>query len=260
MRSPVTDKWDREELERLNAEPWMVELLEVNPDYPHWGPHEDYMRNNRSGWSAPAAVPTWSDFGWTLDDMNEVVHFYFEVRRDSVECATCAGGGYHPEAQPVANSFYAQMNREGESWNDKIAEDEVLALWEAGRLRHDFKELPTAEQVNAWQRGRGLGHDAINRCTLIEARLKRLGLPKDCPTCDGHGYTFTEDAAHAGLVLWVIHPRKGASRGVEIERVDRADLPAIRAFLDAAARRNAARFARITKLPEEPARESTPTP
>ena len=41
--APTDDKWDREALERLNAEPWMVELLDLNPGYCSWGPHEDYM-------------------------------------------------------------------------------------------------------------------------------------------------------------------------------------------------------------------------
>lgn len=43
MRTKPQDDDDREDLAKLNAEPWMVKALELNPDYPHWGPHEDYM-------------------------------------------------------------------------------------------------------------------------------------------------------------------------------------------------------------------------
>lgn len=37
MRTYPTDEYDIEALKKLNAEPWMVELLKCNPDYPFWG-------------------------------------------------------------------------------------------------------------------------------------------------------------------------------------------------------------------------------
>lgn len=33
MRTYPSDKYDKEELERLNAESWMAELLKCNPEY-----------------------------------------------------------------------------------------------------------------------------------------------------------------------------------------------------------------------------------
>lgn len=253
MRSyDASSEWDQEELARLNAEPWQLELLALNPSYTFWGPHEDYMwTGNDAGWRVPIIAPDWSSAPIILDDMNEVVNFYFAVNRESAECSTCGGNGYHPDAQEVVNSYYAHMNPAGEQWHDKITQDEVDALWEAGRLRPEFKERPTTAEVNARERGPGFGHDAINRGILTEARLKRLGLPKICPECEGHGYVFTAPAAHVSLVFWLIHPRKGASRGVEVERIERADLPAVFAFLRAAAQRNAERFDKIP--PTDPA-------
>lgn len=236
-------KWDREEVEDLNAEPWMLDLLRANPEYTGWGPYEDYMSKDGNGWDSRVIVASWADFTWGLDDLNEVVNFYFEVERASKECATCEGNGYHPEAQRVVNTFYAHMNSGGESWKDKITEDELAALVEAGRV----PATATVDQINAENRpgARGFGHDAINRSILTEARIERLGLKKHCPTCEGRGSVYTEDAAHVGLVLWFLHPRKGCSRGVHVQRIQQSDIPAIRAYLAGAAARNAARFAKI---------------
>lgn len=46
---------------------------------------------------------------------------------------------------------------------------------------------PTAAEVNAWSRGRGMGHDAINQSTCVEARCAREGVPYRCQRCGGTG-------------------------------------------------------------------------
>jgi len=251
--------YDEAEAKKLNAEQWQLDLLNLNPNYPYWGPHEDYMIVDGSGWDSAIIHETWDIFGpWTLDDLNECVNFYFSVNRESKECPTCGGNGYHPDAHEVVNTFYSHMNSHGIAWNDKITQDEVQALIDAGRLR-DFTRnkpagyIPTAEEVNAAQRGGEflMSHDAINRSILIEARLKRLGLPHHCPTCEGSGYVYTAPNAHVTLTLWILHPRKGCSRGVEISRIEQRDLPAIFAWLRHAAERNAQRFSKIPPPKEE---------
>ena len=307
---------DCEDLASLNAEPWQIELLAMNPEYPHWGPYEDYMavrgameppdelgRKGEGGWNARALPDSWSAFGpWGLDSYNEVVHFYFELNRESRECETCEGSGYHPDARWVSESFYqhstpfrgrtarddaaslvmagfsgklprhlkpsspneATLARYGAAfrtfceemecgdgaWDNKITTDELEALMSADRL-HNFQGLgrtPTVAEVNAAQRGPGIGHDAINRGILIEARCKRFGIPLFCPTCAGDGSVFTAPAATVSLILWVLHPRKGCSRGVEVKNLLQEELPEVFRYLRAAAKRNAERFSRI---PEE---------
>ena len=235
-----------DEAKQLNAEQWQLDLLKANPPYCGWGPHEDYMCGAGEGWNSRIIVPTWTEFGpWDLDDLNECVNFYFEVNRASEECKTCGGNGYHHAAQDVVETFYPHMCEarnlsRSMAWNDKITQDECDALIEYGRAPIGS----TAEQINARNRpgARNMGHDAISRMYLIDARLKRLGLPKTCQACDGHGYTFTEPAAHVSLILWWLHPRKGCSRGIEVTRIERHDLPTVQAFLKAAAQRNAERF------------------
>lgn len=308
MRSKPDDEYDEKELERLNADPWMVEQLSLNPDYTCWGPHEDYMFTKGDGWNAPIEMARWSDmFG--LDDMNECVHFYFQINRASEPCGVCGDNGYSPDAQWVTESFYShsspfklqtarelqsraimegfgggrrvepvlghggypdeatiarygdafrsfceEMRRVG-SWHDRITQDEVDSLQEEGRLctwnaetkKHERIPL-TAAQVNAGQTaglGGGYSHDAIDRMILVRRRCERLGVPLTCLRCEGHGSVFVEPKAHLSLVLWMLHPRKGASRGVAVKRVERDELPAVYAWLRGADARNRERFSRI---------------
>lgn len=242
--------FDKDESEKLIAQQWQLNLLELNPSYVYWGVGEDYMTTQDRGWETSVVFPAWRGNELELDDMNECVHFYFSVNRDSKECPTCGGEGYHPEAHEVTNGFYTHMNQKREHWNDKITQDEVQALLDSGRLC-DFTQgkpggyIPNAEEVNAAQ-GKGMmGHDAINRMILIRQRLKRLGLPNECPECDGNGRVYTAPEAHVSLTIWVLHPRKGAARGFEYALVNQADLPSIFAFLRKAAKRNAERFSKI---------------
>jgi len=250
MRSFPSDKYDHKELARLNAEPWMVDLLKRNPEYVYWGPHEDYM-TGKGQWTEAVFKDSWAEFDWQLDELNECVNFYFSVVRESTPCLACDESGYNPATHAISEDFYAFDKPRGEGWADKITEDEVAALAAANRLHHFKREdgrLPTAAEVNAAQAGAGFNsHDAINRHILIEARAKRLGVYGKCQDCEGHGYVYTEPAAHVSLTLWMLHPRKGCSRGVEIKRVEEADLLAVYKWLRTAAARNADRFAHIPR-------------
>lgn len=145
--------------------------------------------------------------------------------------------------------FCLEMKCGDGRWHDKITQDEVDALVKAGRL-YNVKEK-TSENVNFLQRKIGGGlvlHDAINRHILIKRRLERFGMPEYCVECEGHGEVFTEDRAHLSLVLWMIHPRKGASRGVMIDRINKEDLPSIQTWLMLARKRNGQRFSKLSRL------------
>lgn len=164
---------------------------------------------------------------------------------------------------PEFKAFCEQMRNGDGFWNDKVTQEEVQALLEHDRLYDLTRDyvpgkgwvgksppvVPTAEEVNLWQQKGGLStHDAINRGILIEARCKRLGVPYECPECGGSGDVFTEPGGKLGMVLWVIHPRKGASRGVEIAEIKREELPNVYAYLRLAAARNAERFSKVVGM------------
>ena len=242
MRSySPTDKYDVEEAARLRAEPWMLDLLKINPGYTSWGPYEDSMCDKNSGWRAPMFLATWAERPG-LDELNEVVNFYFSVGRTSVECDACESG-YNPATNAVYDGFYEHTSSEAECWRCDITQDECDALVVAGRV----KAGSTAAEVNARERlGRGLDtHDAINAMILVEARATRLGVYGLCEKCGGHRHVFTSETASVSLTLWILHPRKGASRGCEIAMIQREELPDVFTYLREAAARNAARFGAI---------------
>ena len=275
MRSyDPNDEYDAKVLAEYNAEPWMVDLLKLNPEYVYWGPHEDYMTTKGEGWNAPVTVASWKEFEWKLDELNECVNFYFDIIRDSMECVSCGRSGYNHATREIADTFYDHgdfpsssrpRGSTGRRWIDAITQDELEALWSEGRLCNYDKETQkwvpkpvTLEQVNransyGYRPGPGedyffLTHDGINRHILVETRAKRLGVYGRCKHCEGRGEVWTTDKAHVELVLWMIHPRKGASRGVEIKLVKREDLPGVFKWLRNAAERNTARFSAVINL------------
>ncbi len=275
MRTYPEDESDEKELASLNAEPWMVELLKLNPSYVFWGPNEDYMIVKGDGWNSPIFRHSWAAFGpWKFNEFNELVNFYFEVTRAQEQCAPCDGSGYNPDTKIIADTFYnhhtqetwfpgarqvpdflggGYIGKQGEGWHNKITQDEVDALVAEDRL-YDLTHTCdkdgwtpkgitlTAEQVNAWENSKTLGHDAINRSILIRTRAKRLGVYGLCETCSGEGKVFVMPSARVDLVLWWIHPRKGCSRGIEIRDIQKDELPSVFKFLAEAADRNAQRF------------------
>ena len=241
MRSYPTDSYEEEQLNELNPKAWMKDALKMNPSYPHWGNNEDYMADG-SGWSAPCELKSVDEL-WTLDELNELVNFYFEVVRDSHKCEKCEGSGYNRETYQLSEDWY-DFSRTGKRWYDKLTQDEVDELWDRGRLKCDFKMKPTAEEVNAAARSRSI-HDAINRFICIEKRAKRLGIFGECSICSGKGYYFDEEEAHLELQLWFIHPRKGCSRGVRVMNVTEDDMPKVIDYLKEARRRNEERFSGI---------------
>jgi hypothetical protein len=261
MRYFPNDPSEMQELAKLNPAPWMIECLKCNPDYCSWGPYEDYMGKTGEGWDARIIKQTWKDFGpWNLDALNEVVNFYFEIERSSDSCSLCSGVGLNQETKKIHDDWYSFDKEEwiyvqdGKrryndlAWCNHITQDEVDALWESGRLKFEFKEKPNAEQVNEWNRTNGMGHDAINKFICVKARAQRLGVYGHCESCKGDGYIFTEHEAKLGLVLWMLHPRKGCSRGIHIKSIQQDELPQISEYLNKAAKRNAERFSKLEQL------------
>lgn len=239
------DKYDWEEIEDmgLRKNDWKLNVLKKNPEYLGWGNYEDYMCSNKeSGYGSPVELED-VDSLWELDDLNELVNFYFTIHRNSKECKYCDGTGLNALTKELEKSWYDFENK-GTRWCDRITQDEVDALWDDGRLKGGFKSKPTAEEVNQWER-KGFGHDAINRAICVEQRAKKLGVWGYCSTCEGKGYNYTEDEAHLGLQMWFIHPRKGASRGVYLKNIEKNELEKVIKYLKEAKARNNERFSRL---------------
>jgi len=71
----------KDDAKDLKADKWMLDLLKLNPAYTSWGPYEDYMSGPKDGWSSPQFRDGWKACDFGLDDLNEVVNFYFEIER-----------------------------------------------------------------------------------------------------------------------------------------------------------------------------------
>lgn len=90
-------------------------------------------------------------------------------------------------------------------------------------------EMPTAEEVNAWARGRGMGHDSINHWVCTEARARRLGVYGKCEKCGGLGHLF-QGEPYLVCNIWLAHPRKGASRGIRVHHVTDEGIAILKQF------------------------------
>ncbi|MFI5296879.1 MAG: hypothetical protein ACHREM_02180 [Polyangiales bacterium] len=248
MRSyDPNDQDDVRDMKKLAPSAWMLEALELNPAYVHWGPGDDYMLNGDAchGWARAVEYASWKDHEITLDELNEVVHFYFEVARDADECARCGGNGEAPEAKALRTKLWGPKGRR--SHVSELVASELRVLIAEKRLSLST-DLPDADLVAAAKRLASPFEgiiDAINDGILLEARCKEAGIAFMCPKCDGDGSFYTTSPARLRLVYWLLHPRKGASGGVTVDHVQKSDLPAVYAFLTEAARRNAERFAKV---------------
>ncbi len=239
MRYYPTSKDDKKDLQELNAQAWMIECLQMNPSYVNWGPHEDYMWVKDKGWRTSVYTEGWKNFipEWTLDCYNEIVNFYFELSRKHHDCETCEGDGYNTATHHLAENYYY-----GEKWSRKLTDEDIKYLISKKRLSKEA----TAEKVNNDEYITDM--DAINRWMLIEHRAKEQGIWGTCSRCTGLGYIYDEPKAHLNLILWVLHPRKGCSRGVEITHINREDIPEIIKYLKEAAKRNKHRFSKLNIL------------
>ena len=141
------------------------------------------------------------DFDWP----NGIVWKGYINPYRATECKACGGTGYNTQTRVLADAFYDHDHNGQNRWCDKLVQEEVDALVEAGRLRkfrsedRTWETVPrTAEEVNAANApgGRSFGemyHDGVNRWILIETRAKRLGVYGQCKVCGGNGYYYCSD-------------------------------------------------------------------
>lgn len=119
--------------------------------------------------------------------INKMIWVGYHNPYSPLGCKECDGSGESAPVKALSDSWY-----NGERWAYKITQDEVQALVDGGRLI-DFKEVPTAEEVNEWSK-KGFGHDCINKWICVKQRAARLGITSpDCDCCKGKGYLWPSD-------------------------------------------------------------------
>ena len=128
MRTYPTDESDIKEASRLGAPAWMLAALKMNPSYPFWGNHEDYMCGKDSGWREPVEIATVADL-WPQNDMNELVHGYYFIDRDGEGCRVCGRSEYNPATHKISDDWYGTRDPK-DRWDAKLTRDEVRKLAE----------------------------------------------------------------------------------------------------------------------------------
>lgn len=230
--------------------------------YVGWGPYEDALAKEGDWWDCRQVNETWAEFYEGMadadPDLNLIFDFYFDVSHAAKDCTACDRSGYNPETKQIADDFY-DFNQTGRRWCNTITQDEVQALVDKGRLmdfthtwspetrweRREDGYVPTAAEVNKWNSGTAMGHDAINRWILIEARARRLGVWGHCSACDGEGTIRLSDD-RLELNLWIGYPRKGASRGIHIKSVRETELSQVQSWLMRSWRQHQSHFVWVT--------------
>lgn len=266
-------KYDQEEIERIKPEPWMLEQMKLNPEYVHWGPGEDYMSESfpvgmtreerrekgmESGWNSSMSYVDWSEHTLQPDELNEVVHFYFSINRASEKCPDCRNG-YSRAAEKIERDLIS-----GGAYNGHISETHLRFLYDSDRLHVGPKLQKQIDALRKKDRTRDpfvvpigilreactgpLAIDSLRLAALVRFDCERAKVPSECATCQGHSYLYMEEPAKLQLTYWMLHPRKGAARGVEVLDIKKADLQAVYNFLGTAARRNFERFAAVQAL------------
>ncbi len=165
------------------------------------------------------------DFDWPINGM--IWKGYHNPYRP-LECSECEGSGSSPEVNRLTNDWYSHL---GSGWGKRLTQEDVQALIDADRL-WDFTRVPrteeqreivrkkvadgenswlpesngyvpTADEVNEWERKSGFGHDAINCWTCVKARAKRLGYKLKCRCCDGNGHLWPSDEFESLYQDWI---------------------------------------------------------
>jgi hypothetical protein len=179
------------------------------------------------------------DFEWPMKKTWR--GYLMPVELHSTECKACSGSGQNAMTRVIADAFYDQdgfgnrwtyeygtaldgspadrppwrIKGDCRRWCGDLTQDEIQGLVDKGRLydlTHDFvpgkgwqpKEppvIPTPEQVKEWD-SRSMGHDAINRWTLIETRAKRYGIWGNCDVCQGEGELWKSDEQKLAHEAW----------------------------------------------------------
>jgi len=253
---------------------------ELREGYMGWCPYTDYMEEDKKyphSWrnclktTAEKFIKEWLP----LDpDYNQIIDFYFVRMVPSAKCIRCEGSGYNAPTKRLSEDWYTHLRTDGkDGWSRHLEQNEVDALVKNGRLM-DFTRVPitpeqkeivkkrvaeghnswlpfdnghktTAEEVNK-RYAKGMGHDSINHDICVQVRARRLGFWGLCETCKGEGRIIT-GKEYLGLNLWMSHPRKGATRGIEITHVEERHLPIFYSLLWEAGKRLTKRFKNVPR-------------
>ncbi len=198
--------------EFLGAKDWQVDVLKLNPPaatvYFGWGGvhyvnKSDPHFQSKIGYQTPIEFNTWGETDLIPpNDLNVLASYYFDVYRNGGICPTCDGNGFNTKTLELYNSF--------NQWIGTLTPEEIASVRPPDKT---------------W------GYDSLDRFDITKKRATDGGFYGGCEICGETGEVFTEPDCHLGLYLWLLYPRKDASRFVFIRDITEQDLPDVIKYL-----------------------------
>lgn len=239
MYDIILDK-DDEKYESLPE--YIKKCLAISePFYNGWGNGCDYMRKNNAQWNSDVELDSIDDM-WELNELNEVVNFYFRAERKVKECPLCNGCGLSQKSIIERDNFHYDKNNLTETDLDALNKDGWFRYY--GGKPESLSDLLNNKKFNDFN------IDSLRLYTILKDRAKLGGYNYTCSECKGEGELPVESEYHLALQLWHIFPRKSASCGVLIHNIKESDLPKVFSLLNTARERFNQKLNRIEMLRE----------
>lgn len=237
MYEIILDK-DDENYESLPE--YIKKCLSISePFYNMWGNGCDYMRKNNAQWNSDVELDSIADM-WELDELNEIVNFYFRAERKVKECPLCNGCGLSQKSIRERDNFqYDKKN---------LTETDLEALDKAGWFQYYGGRPESISDLFNNKKFDDFDIDFLRIQTVLKNRAKLGGYDYICSECKGKGELLLESEYHLALQLWCLHPRKSASHGVLIHNIKESDLPIVYSLLNTAKERFNQKFSGIEAL------------
>jgi hypothetical protein len=241
----VTSRYPPIHYDDLNAERWQLDLLKLNHGGCYqWQPGNDLMgRIDEGDWDSSLFFENWAAFTQReVSQFNLVADYYFYLCRENEDCKACDGSGLSPRAKNLSKELHELALIKGEV-TYFLQEENIESLMASKAIPDIFGEVSSETQmVEMIKDGTISSIGFFSHKACLEGKARSLGFERDCHECNGKGFNFSQDKAHASLVVWMLHPRFGASRGIEIKEIQEGEIPEIQSFLQDAATLNQQRF------------------
>ena len=211
------------------------------PFYNGWGNGCNYMRKNNAQWNSDVELDSIDDM-WELDELNEVVNFYFMAERKVKECPLCNGCGLSQKSIIERDNLHYDKHN--------LTEEDLDALIKVGWFKSYCKNPESVSELLMNPEFLYFNIDALRMHTILKNRAKLGKYDYLCSECKGEGELSLESEYHLALQLWHIYPRKSASCGVLIHNIKESDLPKVFSLLNTARERFNQKLNRIEMLKE----------
>lgn len=143
---------------------------------------------------------------------NKIFSNWIELKKEVIEIG---GSDFYDKLLKPVRDFFGTMERPIEEWafvgySQMIDQSDVDALWKSNRLKSDFKEKPTAEELNKFIASSPFGHDAINLWVVTSIKCKQFKQSSKCRICKGEGYIVINEDMKIKSEGWTpTEPPKG---------------------------------------------------